>query len=1390
MARRGITVRGRSARIGRLSTQAVRVAVRRTGTTTRARASTSTGTRAGVRRSSGSARVRVRSPGGSSVRTVAVTSRAVATAASSRALTTVRPTLLVRPVTSAVLRVPLRNTLARIVPRFRFQIPLITRQKPEEFTEDVLNVSETRVENNTFVPVERDGISIFRPEILTITDFHPIWRGFNPQKQKRLTGGFAPAGKLIDIQYNSLWLRRDTIVNLLQGIQSSRADNTRTVFRELRNNFHTEIERTRRTVRQYITFIRQVEKAKRSLDIRLIPRSAYTSGFLPLSDFFDSRMQINPREFEVYSDTKILMQLLFDFKSIMEDYSFSLLDLVDADREDDRSPVKIDRTYTLQDGFTFAISQLRSRSAPVNAAQRSFFNSFLNSLPGDPDDRVKLLTTVLSKEYRVSKGLGRNEVQRILQGTFTADTTGNPFDNIIGVVGDTIFNPPLGEQSLASSLIQRIDENSFVLPFEKKFVDSDDTRQTFVPGTTFYIDTVFDLNGNRFNTRPFINYVNEYSKKFIDAKKVIESLFELSGRETIISPKRMIDTVLASYRRSIAGTTTGTNLNRDQAIIAAVFSLANTDNTLKSLLFQYLLLVGLAQNTPDDRKPVFTQLANEFRTISAFPNVRTSRFSNPSLFLGVRTLRPFIARLALDIENRVFSLTTSTPRISSAITLQTRPDFNRFLVANTDRSVIRSAFDRLSIQPLRSGQTTVNVFRFNIRDVLLSNVDPRSSASTNFIKEFVDVANAFTKGASVNGEDVYLLDDATGRTRFNFISTSTQLLVLFEIFASMAAKYNFSKFGRSQTPFNTFITVDANSNDFVKDTIDDIVSIPRTTFSPITALATSFRNSFRPAVAYQPPTTFSPFSSPLQRAIRSARTTIVRSGNSSRSTSRTSLAGGFFSLLRPGTETTLVNRNIASPFLGRSITNRLGIIRINDLTFRLRTTRLRTSLISVRNKIIEERKIKLNILDILSTIEERLRRGAQEFQNGFSQQVLDTFLQENSITDLEITRTPAQVRLAKFLTDEITSKRISGITERRADEEDRVGTFSTGEEFGEDVARNLLIDEETVSPDTREALFALLSENIYLQPNLADLRTKIISVGIPAGFTRQLSDRVLQSAINETSFNEKQFDVVSVNVFKRDARFDDLVFKPQSFVFDLSLFEETDFRRAQVRRNERFDRILQRIAVRDYEDLSYYGYPKRRTFDDIVDDPKYDFLTNEQKRDIIRNHVTSGLLQTYTRLLTGLRIDETSFLNREVVPGTNFSEELQNLVFRYLREDLEKEVPNQSIPDLLENPDVDDETKDILRLFTYGNSVFEPAVIRNMITSPKMFDRVFHIAFNTEAFEVDIDLTNETQAGRAALAQSFVQERLVTVGDRTFLRAKSRNELAFEDYFVSIESDI
>lgn len=1414
MAKRGIGIRGGSAALGGLSTQAVRGTQQpssggasRPGQTV-VGVPTTTGQQSfggATQTKSGSRTVSVSQSGRGNVS--ATTTRAIASLSDAvRPLVSVRPAVVVRAVTSARLTIPLSNTLAQVIPNFILKLPLLRPKPAQKFPEDTLNVSETRFVNNKFVPVEENGISVFRPEIISIMDFHPIWKGFRPYKLQRTINGLSPAGKLIDIQYNALWMRRDTIVNVLDGIQSRRAENTRQIFARLRTDFQEQINRTRRTVNQYATFIKKVEAAKDSLDIRKINRSSYTSGFLPLPEFFSSRMQLGPDEFETYSDTKILMQLLADFKSICEGYSYNLLDLVDRDRVDERSPVTIDRTYTQQDGFTFSVEQLRSRTTPINAANRDYFNRFLNSLPPNPDDRIKLLLTVLSKELRVSKGLGDRNNQTVLRNVFNAGSTGSPFDNIIGVVGSTIFDQPLGPQSLASTLIRRIDRNSFVLPFERKYVDSDETKQTYVPGSTYFIDTVFELDGKRFNTRPFSDYANEFTSKFIFGKYLIERLFELTGKETPLAPRRMIDTVFAAYRRSISGTTTVSGLNKDQAIVMAMFSLANEDNRLKSLLFQFLLMVGLAQNTVANKKPIFTNLANEFKTVRAFPDVLVTKLTNPNILLGPSVLRPYLQRLATDIENRIFALTTVIPRINLGIAFTTRPDYNRFQINNTPSTIVSSPFDRLTTQPIVAGQTTVNVLRGNITNVLMSALEPRTSATPNLLKEFIDLSNAFSQGATVNGDSVYLLDDNSGRSRYNFVSTSTQLLLVFEILASMTSKYNFSKFGKSQTPFNTFIKVDTSYNDFIKDAIDDIIGVPTNSVTLLTPLSTNIANSFRPTRAYRPSTTFQVATSPLQRLSQTTRTTIARTYNSSYNTSRTARVGGALSATKnslnvaQGTvggrqisETNLVQNNLGSPFLSPSVISRLGVIKFNLLKLSTQPNKLKNSLITVRNKIREESQIQKNIIDILSVIERRVRTGNQDFQTGFSQAALNTFLQENTLQDLEIIKTPAQVRLAKFLVEDMSSRRVSAVTERLAsDGSDQVDTFFTGEERRVDTATNNLVDEETVQPATREVLFSMLSEPLFLQPNLADIRTKIISVGIPRGFSKQLSDRVYQSAINENTFRDKQFDVVTINIYKRDARFDDIVFKPQTFLFDLSLFADSDFTYLQPRENESFSRILERARVRDLEQFSgfYSGAPTFRTISNIVNDDKYDFIPAAQKTELIKNHVQSGILQTYIRLLTGLRIEEGTFTVRGIGRGTNFNQEFQNLVLKYLREDLRKTIPNKPIMAILEDPNVDDESKDILRLFTFGGVIFEPTAFRNKVVTPKMFDRVFHIAFNTEQFEIDIELTNETQAGKNALSQNFVQERLIVNGGRTYLKIKERNELAFEDYFVSITNNI
>lgn len=1313
------------------------------------------------------------------------------TAVRTRSAVAVRAARPVVAVTTTRVRVPLSKTIANIrvplhvampLPRIRLQIPLILKPTPQKFSEDTLDISETKIQNDNFVPVERDGISSFVPEILQITDFQPIWN--KHVIQKRYFQDFSPAGRLIDVQYNTLLLRRETLNNLLVNLAESRRTRTNRRSTQGRNqreinfqidrferNINTELQRTGRTINYYKQFIDSAETIKTLLDLKNIPKASFDRQYLTLEDFFQRRMQYNKEQYSIFSDTKIIQQLLADFKEIAENYSTNLLGLVDTDRVGDQSPVLLDTTYTLNDGFTFSIEQIRSTDASINATERSFFNTFLNSLPDNPDDRIKLLITVLSKEYRVSRGLGIPSIRKQLNDVFASGDTGSPFDNIIGVVGDNIFETPLGPESLLSMTTLTIDANTAVLPFERKYVDSDDLKKTYIPGSSFFIDSLLNVSNNQFNTKPYEEYANQFSRKFNTANGVINNLFSLA-RESAISPSTMNDRFLASFRNSIENLTNISTINRDQAIIAAIFKLANTDNNLKSKLFQYCLLVGLATNNQADLKPIFRQLAAELSTINNFSEVQVTRGTTPSLFGGLKTLRPFIERLASDIENRVLTLTTPVPKFTSGITLRANPQFTRLRIRTSQRTASVSAFSRLSVTALKANETTINIDRFVIRRVLLSNIDPRSSSVSNFIREYVNLANDFAQAAAFNGEQKYLLPDLSGRTRYNFLSTSTQLLILFETLSSYVAKYSFATFSRSPSIFNSLITIDASKNEFIQDTIDDLIGEKSVSVIASSALTTRLARAVPSVVYSRNATATNPVVRPVSAfssLLRPTRSTVKRSGNSTKSSSKTMLTSGILSRARNSTERTLLQTNLSSAFLGTQALKRIGVTKFNPIFFKRISVNLRNTLIAIRNKVGTEDAIIGNILNILQALERRVREAKTRMLNIYNTRTLNAFLSENTLADLEIVKHPAQVRAAAFSIENFTN---------RTRNFGRIGQSNF----------TWFLDTEIVQPETRTVLYSLLSENEYLLQNQADKRIKIISVGIPAGFSRQLSDRIKQSAINADTFKTKQIDVVSINVYKRDQRFDDIVFKPKTYLFDLSMFQDEDrINVTQPRENERFDSILNRVSVQDYENINS---PRPTTYLDIARNEKYNFLTNDQKRSIIKNHTISSLFELYLRLLTGMRIEEESFPVNDIDPGTSLDQEFVDIVYSYIKDVLDIDIPNLPIMEVITDPEVDDEAKDILRLFVFGDIVFEPQRLRNQVTSPKLFDRIFHVPVNSEEFEIDEDLTRETESGKLALEQSFVQVRLVRRGNKLFFRPKDRNELIFEDYFVTIENAV
>jgi len=1275
------------------------------------------------------------------------------------------------------------------VPAVRF-VPPSAHLIKETYPIDVLNVAQTRLENGQFVPITDGGIVPFRPEILGIFDFSPIYR-IGSRRRNNSVGDF------IDVQYQASHLRQETLLKLVQRIQrNSTTTNSDDAFKRIREEYSAELRQVEANVSYLQDIITNINNIKTSLEIKKIPSSFYnTTSFLALEDFFLKKMQFSKAQFAGFSDTKILLQMLFDLRSILESYSVSLLDLKDPDREGDVSPVRLDKTYTTNNGFSFTLGNLRSVTTPINATGTGFFNQFLNSLPQSPDDRIRILTTLLGKEYLVSRGLGRTDLQRLLQG-FNISNTGNPFDNIIGTPGDTIFERPKGQDSLSSLMF--IDPgipNANVLPFENKHVDSDDQSFVYVPGSAYFIDTILSTQGGSWNTGPYNSFVNLYNNRLKDARTIIEEFLSLRNLRYTLVPVSISDICMISFKNSVSTLTEPANVSGDQAMISALFKLASTDPELKLMLFQFSILIGMAVNGATEQREVFDVLAkSEISSLRAMSKLEIPSGVEPNPSRGQAVIKPYIEQLADAIENRVVALTSrnfselSRFRTNVDFIQTLRPFRSSFLSPALSSSPLTTsllgsvAFSSAGA-PKKEQSVGVHLQRGNIARILKNLTAGGGDNKTNLIEEFVGVATNLFAAAQIQGANVHLLQDGTNRSRYNFLSISTQLLMLFEIFSSYASRYAFASFEKTFSRTESLITVDTIGNKAISIEIDNIAKRPLlTNIRPaITAPITSNVDAVRNALGVTLPsagTTIEGTSLAPQVGVPfvPAGTQSSRTVSTTDSAVRTAPYRGRASTSATVTVTATVTGTRTLSDTLRGVIDSFGnldrvrqIIRESDKYYDFKF-----SLFANRKKIEEETMAVANALHILAMVGKHLKNGSDRILPAFNQARLEAFLRIQGENGIAMVRNPAQTRTANYILQTI---------------KDKAPTQDYNSETGY-VYNNFVVSDVTTLEEYR-CLRALLAENPYINSTMAspseNKRVKLLSVGIPTGFSKQLADRVNLGEININSFKDKEFDVVTVNVYKRDARFDDLVFKPQRFLFDLSLFVlESDIKNIVPGADEAFTRMMERAKVTDYTD---FRNPRKLGVSNIRDDERYNFLTEDERKVMIHSHVSSYLLGLYINFITGVRITEDTFLQGASPGIRNLNPQMQQIVFTYLRDVLRQSIPGgQSIDRLLQNRSISEDAKDIIRLFDYGSIVFNEKEITSRVLAPKLFDRLFHIPLNIEEFEIDFEKTVSTESGRKAWSQTYLQEKIVLREGRYFLKPRPKNELIFEDYFVAIET--
>ena len=1220
------------------------------------------------------------------------------------------------------------------------------------YEQDTLNLSEFNVSpGNGFEAIEKNGISVFRPEILSVMTFQPIDGPNNITSTAALGGS---PGQLIKMNYQATEIRTQTLQKLIQDIR--RKTQYRVPLDAVKNLFVSKINSTQTALMYFSTILKRVDAVKTSLDPKKIPKSSYnTSNYLPMPDFFDRKMQFSKNKFAIFSDTKVLNQLTSDLKNILEGYSFSLLDVSDSDRVNDYNPVKIDKTYTQTNGFTFSIASLRSQNQEIIAAYKpSFFNQFLNSLPSLPDNKIKLLTNILSKELRVSKQLGKPEVAATLLSSYGQTDNSNPFNNICGLVGDTIFDPPQGNNSIASLTYTQGPNGETILPFESLFVDSESDGKTFIPGSSYFGDNILNISQTTgFNTQPFVDFSTKYNEKLTLASSTIKTLLDLE--DSLISSENIYDLFLLSIYEASSGLVNQTGIDKSQAVCLSLFKLANTDPELKQMLFEYLLILGMMSNSPEDRKVVFERLAYEIKTIQKFTYAPLTTFDSPNLLEGSSTLRPYLEGISKKIEDKVYSLLNPTSyknMLDKTNIAKLSPYFGAEVLGAEVSGPTRTLTSAGSIARLPAsvklaltgqGEYLTILTSGELKNILINAATSVGSSTTNICKEFVDLSLKFDQLTSVAGTSNYLVQDLSGRTRFNFMSTSTQMLLTFEILSSFVNKYSWCSLSKAAGVSKTNCLINTAATSFISKSIRDIISDKLKSKSSLIDIALANKGSI------------------IGLAGSALNNETVRGG----STTYT---------LNPLSPGNIVPANALTPTFTLTPI-RVDAGRTSDISVIIPASRYEEynrTLVGNRKKLKDEDTTVLNILHIFDVINGRLIVSREAMTTAFSFSALTSFLSSTGVTfeELSLIKNPAQIRTSSWIFDRYDEK-LSDITDLDSS----------------DVGTGFLITDR-ISQTELNVLEKVLSQPDFSYNSMADQFVKIVSVGLPSGFSKNISDRVSKQSISDTNFNNKQFDVVSINVYKRDARYDDIVFKPQKFIFDLSLFPIKNFLPPLLDGlNQSYSTIINSVKFRDYENLSL---KKNVNLSALTADEKYNFLSLEQRSDLVENHLRSQMFELYIRLMLGMRIDEETFSTVDYSKLSVQDDIISGLIVNYLKNVRYKNIPNQPLAELLTNEAVDQETKDIIRLLSYGNIMFQADFIKKRILQQKLFDRIFHFPLDIRKFEIDVETTISTEAGKQMFKQNSVQNQIILDGKEYYFNKIDRNQASFEDIFVVVESNL
>lgn len=1237
--------------------------------------------------------------------------------------------------------------------------PIINVSLPQKVLLNLNNLKIAVKLNFAFKPLKLRGISDQRPEIVALIDYTPYFAN---------DSGFdlSDTGDFIDVSIASRVLRFESIKDLITTLDNSKdADR---ILDSIGRNYLDQIAKARSSVNFMTSISEKVRNLKRSFDIRkddFLVNSNLANEIVnarSYKDFLVEDFGFTEDGFNNFSNTKIFGQFLFDSLVSLRQYPSSLLgtDLAKnvlfnnlnlnfslGEGGTETSSRNTDREFgryfneeiDITDGkFQFNISLLRNLDFSLLG---SSFGQFLDLLPSDPDDRVKLLISVLSKEFRISRGLGDERTNDIIVSTFGGSDIGDPFDVIIGQPSNKITDPIIGENSLCS-LLRFESNNQVILPFESLYV-RDESQRLYVPGTQALIDPILE------GTKPFTfteltQYHQRFEKISRDAVTAISGLLDLEKTKRKLKPRHLFRDVLEDFiegseqilsnQGHIVGPQTIFPGNWGEI---AILKAATADVELKHLLFQYVLVLGLIGKPSSEFGTTsvsnfFTQMANrEITKYGDFPEIKKNQSLGET-----------------DAINSVIAAIGGTgEQLGNVFITQ---DIQN--VETSDRNAGHAALGFLTtaiVDKIRSNTGNFGASEENLIYTKVLFTHLISASKLSIFNRIVDFISSLDIEA---GLKTYF-DNEGLRTRFNRLNYSTLALMCFETYMSFAEKY----FDGVTEPA---ISLEGNINDDKFHFLADVDKV------------TNF----------------------VRRLKKVRRSGPVRPIFASDDAFFTSMYDIKRKLRDEGRQ-------------GRKIVNR-----IQRTTERINVAYGE----AVDFFQLEDGPNSKKLADLLEGVDGKEKVSMiNESQFVLARKALDGLESGEALVTISRNH-PMPVQGAKVSRSR-PGKRGGSKRGRRSRKGKRVLRYPRRH------ARRPAFMDRSVISENEKKVMRLVFNLPQFRPNLGS-NLKILSVGIPAGFSTHFQNEIDVNSETFNSIADKEKDVININVYRKSIEYEDIVFKPIPYVFELSRFVS----RASLDELELqagFDaNALAILGINFMKDFSRLAKGKDVNLSGLLASSDYSFLTDQQKIQLILNHLASYVLELYVKLTTGVSLDETEYLiNQDLLTGMideDAKERFKDLIITYIEgvsgqaitiEQLKNASPQmeelldkidtfrldtnfteQIVPPILPgvsrsaSVELTEDLINFLKLYTPKSLMTGGKSQAARIVSPKIFERIFNLAVDPDRFEIDIEKTVSTSSGKKMYA--LLEKRGLLESPTKLKSKKPNNNIQFDQFFVTIST--